>query len=276
MSGLILSLASVLVPPAYRGEWLAEWCGELWHIERAGGDGMAFCLGAFRDAFWLRRNARLPRAYGSLLIEYQRAPGRVPAAKSRLLDSPIRCIAFLGFLAVMSLAVYMLFAVHRVDHRLLGGLLSVAIGACLVVPSATSLSLGDYPGERHRFRRWLFLATKMALLFPTVICGALDITGALKHIAPLAIQFTFLGIFLGVRWALLDQRRRCPVCLRLLAKPVRIGESSHTFLEWNGIEIACLGGHGVLHVPERPSIWSSRQRWLHFDASWKILFYGIW
>jgi hypothetical protein len=272
MTHLILNLASVLVPPAHRAEWLAEWGAELWQIEQAGLPGTSFCLGAFRDALWLRRNAPLPRAYGSLLIDCQRAPVAAPAGESRLLDSPVRCLALLASLAAISVAMYVLFAVHRVEPRMFDGQFLLAIGACLVVRSATSLSLGDYPGERHRFRRRLFLAAKLALMFPTVILGPLDVAGASPLLLLPAAWLTYWGAFLGVRWALLDQRRRCPVCLRLLANPVRIGQASDNLLEWNGIELACLRGHGLLHVPGGLGIWFSRQRWQHFDASWKSLF----
>jgi hypothetical protein len=75
-----------------------------------------------------------------------------------------------------------------------------------------------------------------------------------------------------MRWILEDQRRRCPTCLRLLAKPVRIGHASRTLLEWHGSEFMCLRGHGLLHVPEQPSIWPGEQRWLDLDPSWSGLF----
>jgi hypothetical protein len=77
-----------------------------------------------------------------------------------------------------------------------------------------------------------------------------------------------------MRWVLDDQRNRCPVCLRLLSNPVRIGQSSHMFLEWHGTELMCLHGHGLLHVPARPSIWFTRQRWMDLGPSWSGLFPG--
>ena len=53
----ILRSASLLVPGPHRAEWFAEWTAELWHVNRG---ATAFCLGAFRDAFWLRRNTPTP------------------------------------------------------------------------------------------------------------------------------------------------------------------------------------------------------------------------
>ena len=63
--------------------------------------------------------------------------------------------------------------------------------------------------------------------------------------------------FLTLRWVLLDQRNRCPVCLRLLTEPVRIGAPSQTFLEWYGSESACASGHGLLQISEMPASYSA-------------------
>src|SRR5271165_5995369 len=64
---LILRGAAWLVPAHERAEWLAEWQAELrhvWHARDAKSRGRFhgspevtnFCLGAFRDAFWLGWN----------------------------------------------------------------------------------------------------------------------------------------------------------------------------------------------------------------------------
>ena len=87
-----------------------------------------------------------------------------------------------------------------------------------------------------------------------------------------AIQPLMLLCILAFRWILIDQRRRCPVCLRLLSEPVRVGQASMSFLGWSGTELMCARGHGLLHVPEFPTSWFSTQRWLYLDASWSGLF----
>jgi hypothetical protein len=81
-----------------------------------------------------------------------------------------------------------------------------------------------------------------------------------------------LGYILGFRWLLIDQRRRCPVCLRILTNPTRIGHASRTFLEWYGTELICRKGHGLLHIPEIPGSCYGPQRWLYLDPSWRSLF----
>jgi hypothetical protein len=73
------------------------------------------------------------------------------------------------------------------------------------------------------------------------------------------------------RWLLLDQKHRCPICLRRLTEPVRIGIASSTFLEWYGAESTCPRGHGLLHSPEFSASYSGTQRWLNLDSSWRGL-----
>ena len=142
----------------------------------------------------------------------------------------------------------------------------------VVASTVTSFSLGEYGGGTlaTRSRRWIFLAAKLALLLPIVVCGALDL-GAIFTMG-LAVHGMLAGSVVAFRWTLTDQRKRCPVCLRLLTSPTRIGGASHAFLAWYGTELICGRGHGLLHVPEirTSSYWT--QRWTHLDASWRELF----
>jgi hypothetical protein len=241
----ILRVAALLVPRPERAEWLAEWVSELWYVrEMRPGEATAFCLGSFPDAFWLRRN---------------NAP--IDARKIFHLESPLRCIALLALLAGASF----IFSGHMIKEiRILPHLLIILM-ALLVLPVVTSLDFGEYPANNRPLswpgRRWMFFATKVALLLTTVFCGAITLvaTGA-----PILAGYVFV-----FRWALMDQRRRCPVCLHVLTSPVRIGEPSHTFLAWYGTELICAKGHGVLHVPEIATSCYRTQRWLDLDLCLK-------
>jgi hypothetical protein len=84
----ILRGAALLVPFQQRAEWLSEWRSELWYVRQSRGTRgvTAFCLGAFKDALWLRRNAPRPEA-----------------RKLFRLDSPVKCVLFLALLAAVSL-----------------------------------------------------------------------------------------------------------------------------------------------------------------------------
>src|SRR6185436_1932731 len=77
----ILCTASLLAPRHRRAEWLEEWKSELWYVGR---NEIGFCLGAFRDALWVRRNS----------VE--------PDAPNCVLTSPLRCVLLLSALAAIS------------------------------------------------------------------------------------------------------------------------------------------------------------------------------
>lgn len=157
--------------------------------------------------------------------------------------------------------------------------------ACLSLPATTALPLGEYPASSDRLawttrmRRWIFLITKISLILPIVYFVSMDLAYFSYTIHPVYAQYiqlgtTFPAFLFAFRWALRDQRKRCPVCLCLLTNPARVGQSSRTFLAWNGTELICVQGHGLLHVPDISTSWFSTQRWLYLDPSWSVLFSG--
>jgi hypothetical protein len=116
----------------------------------------------------------------------------------------------------------------------------------------------------------------MTLVPPLVLLSSIAITWgpALSPDTAFLIQFVtgVPTLLFALRWIFHDQRRRCPECLRLLSNPARVGQASRNFLAWNGTELLCVRGHGLLHIPELPTSWFSTQRWLVLDASWLCLF----
>ena len=155
--------------------------------------------------------------------------------------------------------------------------------ALVALPAVTSVSLGDShvashrPSHRQRMWRILFLAAKFALIAGIGFTASLDIAycnsigySALAECLQLLCCFTIC--LFGFRWAIADQRKRCPVCLRRVTNPATVGLASRTFLGWNGTEMICMGGHALLHVPSLPTSWFSGQRWLYLDSSWEFLF----
>ena len=252
----ILRAASLLAPGDERAEWLAGWRSELWYIPRRG--STVFCLGAFRDALWLRRNS---------------------PSSGKHLESPFRCLAWLALLAAVSLLIAVLLpapaTMARSSHLRLRDLPDACIAMLLLsglALPAIRLAMGPpasrYPLPwRSRLRRGIFLALKIALVQPIVL-GGFVVTCAMP-IANLAVNASWI---LAFRWLLIDQRRRCPVCLRLLTDPVRIGSASQTFLEWYGAESTCSRGHGLLQTTEVPASYSGKPEWLALGDSWKSLF----
>jgi hypothetical protein len=248
----ILTAASRLVPKEQRAEWLAEWRGELWHVKT---DAAIFCLGSFRDAAWLRRNS--PR--------------------EQMLTSPACCLFFLAVVAALSLFFALHLPVITTSARdgadsARGMFLILTSMACILLPATTNLPLGEYP--RYARRRWIFLASKVALILPSIYAACIYIFYQNRSHQPFVIppQVLLAAIILAFRWVLNDQRRRCPVCLRLLSHAAHVGQHGRNFIEWNGTELMCMRGHGLLHIPATPADWSGRQRWFDLDPSWSGLF----
>jgi hypothetical protein len=155
--------------------------------------------------------------------------------------------------------------------------------ASLALPATTALPLGDLPRRRDHLplavnaRRWIFLLAKFALVILIVDLCSTDLAYGLYSSDPIRALYLQLGtafpaLLFGFRWILQDQRKRCPECLRLLSSPARVGQASCNFLSWNGTELFCVQGHGLLHIPELPTSWFSTQRWLCLDSSWRGLF----
>jgi hypothetical protein len=250
----ILRLASCLAPAAQRREWLAEWIAELCYVrDQRRNAATPFCLGAFRDALWLRRNDPDPH------------PRRVLR-----LESPVSCLLFLVVVAAFAmLLAFQMPGAREIDRR---HVLAIQLGvviALLILPAVTTFSLGEYPAKR-RVRRWGFLVAKVSLILPIVFFGTLDVASVIApHIQGHGLM---IGCVVGFRWALVDQRQRCPVCLRLVNHPIRVGCSSNVLLDWYGTEFICTRGHGLLHVPEIPSSSYGPQWWIQLDGSWRGLF----
>jgi hypothetical protein len=283
----ILRSAALLVPEPQRMDWLAEWRSELWHVRRNPGEASAtaFCLGAFRDAFWLRRDGPILPPPGVLRLNLPATPVGIedfPDAGVATLTSPAQCLWLLAALGALSFLVTLLMpaARHALLHFPFPGkhrsfefprLMSVLTFAGMLVGMLTS----GFPQGRPRKagpRRGLFLAAKTLSMVPIVVFGSLDLGSLGGSVSPLVLHAAFFGGLFAARWILADQRDRCPVCLRLLANPVRMGQPSRILLEWHGTELMCLRGHGMLYVPEWPALWSNRQRWMDLGPSWGGLF----
>jgi hypothetical protein len=249
-----LRSAALLVPAAQRTEWLAEWTAELSYVDR---DATGFCLGSFRDALFLRASSiSLRRAFS--------------------LESPSMCILLLAGLAALNLAAATLsrklWSVGVSGPPSFGqlalGLLWVYALSLLVLLTVNPLSLGEYSAKRHalplttRLRRWLFLASKIGLLVPIIwFAGAIP-----AEIFPPATFALLLGWIFAFRWAIWDQRKRCPVCLRPLSGPVEVGIHAHMFLDPRGTQLVCARGHGSLQIPAAQTTWCSRQTWHYSDS----------
>jgi hypothetical protein len=301
----IIQTAALLVPAAERAEWLAEWRAELWYVNRR---ATAFCLGSISDAFWMNRNAPDPRAARRFALESPVKCVTFLAALTALSfllafgplgdnlappprDAESQSVALAAAARDSnppSPADLESSLPNRMAHPSTAGApktetppdgdqdfplacFSVGLVSLAVLSSVTPLRLGEYPVNRYaptaplRLLRWVFLAVKMALVVSMALCSAIAVA---PMVPPLAGWVMFLGLFFGFRWALMDQRERCPVCLRLLSNPIRIGDPSQSFLGWYGTELVCSHGHGFLYVPGTSTSWYETQRWQYLDPTW--------
>jgi hypothetical protein len=85
----------------------------------------------------------------------------------------------------------------------------------------------------------------------------------------LFLAIAFVGVFdLAVLWCLADQQYRCPTCLRLLVRPVRIGTWASVF-EPVTTEWICEAGHGSLCEHERDV--GQANRWIALEPEWAAI-----
>lgn len=244
----ILRNAALLVPASARAEWLAEWRAELWYVDH---NATAFCLGSFRDALCLRiRSFRADRALS--------------------LDSPSRCVLLLASLAALTVwpviasgsLSFSLWSLAGAEEYTQGLLAMYALSSPFLL-ILNPLTLGSYPTNEYapslsvRLRRWLFASLKISLLVP-IVCFA---TIAFATLLPPASFLLYVGLIFGFRWALADQKRRCPVCLHFLSNPVETGRRGHMVFQQHRVELSCARGHGSLYVPVTPTSWCMTQRW---------------
>jgi len=260
----LLRVAALLAPCDQRGEWLDGWRSELWYIPRR--EATRFCLGAFRDAFWLRRNNMSPRKLNMHL------------------ESPLSCLTFLAALGAVGILIAICLSVPLKQvslysdlrvRDLVGGCIAMLAFSCLLLPG--TFAVWRTPANRHptswqsKLRLGIFLGLKIALVQPIMLCGLMFwiVIARVALFGPLGMCATLIAV---LRWVITDQQRRCPVCLRLLTNPVRIGSPSKIFLDWYGAESTCSRGHGLLHVSEISGSYSKKAQWLRLGESWSGLF----
>jgi len=124
--------------------------------------------------------------------------------------------------------------------------------------------------RRTRLYSASFLLAKIALVQPALLCFFVFCI----LFAPLAFFAPYLSCaswILVLRWIFADQRGRCPVCLRLLVAPVRIGTPARTFLEPYAAGSICSRGHGILQADGAAVTYAGAARWLSIEENaWRL------
>ena len=282
----LLRAAGRLAPPAVRHEFSKLWNSRLVNLcilvdrgEVAGRDRaelMLLCHDALSNAFWLRFNRAGLRRW-TLGPQFVMTMAAVGALLLALLSHGFQATRSLVYAAIEWDIVPGKLPYVDPRHNMVVAhgvpiVMALGIGASLV--AIGRLSLG-----RYGWRYWLYLSVKIVAVI--VLIPLLWIEGSRwlwnfitpellrAWVAGLGATLAFLvGFGLAAVWVFDDQRRRCPVCLRLLARPVTMGSWSSMF-EPVTTEFLCDEGHGALSLAE--SEIGQGDRWVSLDASWREL-----
>jgi hypothetical protein len=280
-------LAGWLVPARERGEWRRRWASNLdsWHVlvergELPAGGGAAILSGACRDAFRERfgelRPAKLLRGPMFLVAA---CAGAIPLV-GLCSHGFATCRALMATAQDMRLHPDLGFRYDLRGDRLFEYLAPVVIAACvgmaLVFLKRRSLgSLG--------WRSWSLLLFKLVSIHLSASLLWVEGGHALRsQLTREGFRFGIAGFGLGLAfifsfgfatlWCIADQRARCPVCLRRLVLPVRLGSWASSFFDPAATELVCEEGHGALALMETEDDAAAPDRWVELDESWQYLF----
>lgn len=255
----LLRSAGRFVPCAEREEWRRSWTAELWHIRNLGqGTRRRFSRsgdllpGLIRDALWLRTESWSRALRGTALICLLALLG-------------LCALSALGGVVLHGSSGAFLDAVTRQCGRFIFASPQVLFVACVVAPSPPT----EGGGRGKAFfwvRRQMFFNAKAALLLLLAFLLSGDLCVPLSLELPTTAEYVQVLLFVALglaalRWAFHDQGQRCNECLALLAAPARVGRPSRNLLEWNGTELACRHGHGLLSIPELETSWHRSSEW---------------
>ena len=284
---VLILLASWIVPRGARSGWRRRWDSGLWNwwilVERGELTNRAYpllvrhCWAAFGDAIWLRFNRQRLR-------DLLRGPALVPAVSAAVLV--LTAALTHGFRYTRNLIEIARTIDQPLPHtglydprgdRLMAHALPLVFA---LITGIVLLVIARYSLHRYNWRYWLYLLTKTFSVLVIVPLLWIEGGAALRASIPqealrvlaggLAFTLLFIAAF-GVAfvWCLADQRRRCPVCLQILAMPVSMG-SWASVLDPATTESLCEKGHGSLSVQEVET--GAPDRWIAMDASWRELF----
>jgi len=257
----LLNLIQHLVPRAQREDFARTWHAELWHLHHRTRSTHTLtvlsqlALGITRDALWLRTESWR-----------QRYAGTATLCLNQLLTLTLLSAA-IAFLLTGSAHALILYLAVLVNVSVVAAILVVFVSFATCSTRHT-----QQPNLHHRLKRLLFFTTKIALSLLLTSFLSADLCQPLSALFPISTHifqilcFVILAL-VALRWAFTDQDQRCKHCLHLLATPARVGRPSYNLLEWNGSEMTCKHGHGLLSVPEMETSWCESSQWIDWDEA---------
>ncbi|WP_321476909.1 hypothetical protein [uncultured Paludibaculum sp.] len=287
---VLLRLASFLCPAPLRTAWRKQWQSGLhdWWILAERGEltneaaalAARYCRGAWADALELRfRRDQILHAlrgpwcpiFAALLI----------IGSTGVLSRGFQVIRRVADLVLNARPLPVTLRPHiHYDPR--GDVVAAYLAplALAVLIAVMLLVFNRLPVPQSGWRYWTHLLLKTMSIQTALTVLWFEGGSTLRSVLrPEALRVLGGGLVLAIvfvagfgaatRWCITDQRRRCPVCLRLLDMPVSVGSWGSVF-EPATTELLCAGGHGSLSLSERDN--TGPDRWTTLDASWRELF----
>ena len=243
---LLLRALARVVPAPEREDWTRTWQAELWHRRPS---SPSLTLGMGRDAAWLRGDA-LRRACAG---------------------TPILCLATL--VALCLLAAVAPLAMHpALGAQFRRSLWAAPLVLFVALATASRRHVEDTSRPVQTLKRHAFFLLKSAHVLLLAFLNSADLALPLRAAHAITADYLQMFVFVlfalvGLRWALLDGERRCKHCLNTFAAAARKGRPSHNLLEWNGTELTCRHGHGLLSVPEHETSWCQSSHWVDLNPA---------
>jgi len=255
----LLHFVRFLVPAVDREEWVRSWAAELWCFRHTARplDQRSLFFGVVQDAFWLRAECARNALSGTatlclltllLLVMVAGLPALAPTGHWRGLDAWLLQQG-IRFFSESALIVFVSYATASSD-----------------------IEQSVVTWRQFWLRARLFQSAKTLLVLLLAFVLSADLGFPLRAPLPLTAEFLrtmsfVLFALLGLRWSFRDGVGRCKHCLRSLSAPARVGRPSYNFLEWNGTEMLCRMGHGLLSVPEIETSWCRSSAWISLSSS---------
>ena len=264
----LLRIVKRVVPSTEREEWSRNWQAELWHMHHRDrnrrshtlgvslGVTIDFSIGLTRDALWLRTDTWRRSFSGTASLCLATLLGLC-------LLSTLIALALSG--SWHSLSPYL-------NNQFNQSLFATPLVLFVAFATSSRSHIEESPASKTLcwIKRQLFFMAKMSQVLFLAFLLSSDISQPIHTPFPNTADFFQLLCFVifvlvGLRWALRDQEERCKECLHSLTTPARVGRPSHNLLEWNGTELNCKQGHGLLSVPEIETSWCQSSQWVNLN-----------
>ena len=220
------------------------------------------------DRFWLRSAAyRGRRGRGALLVATDALEAATEGLKER---------------SAISLELMALESASRRPVQVARAIVSAALVFLLLLGLVQTVSLFKALGEKRvplglLLRNFAFLFAKtLPVLIATATLWIASVESELlspssffSGVSGVMGTFIFALSAVAAAWySLVDQRLRCPMCLRKLSMPVPFGIIGSILFDLPGTEYICTYGHGTLYVPEPTSEGLRESRWKEPVGIW--------